>query len=394
MGEKVEAFHKSNEYQPGLIVAVNREANLYDVSFDDGSELMDLAPHFIRKVSPPAPLLGHGHHHRSHSHHHHDHHKKSSKPHDKSSSDPSSTSTSRIHYKPGDQVEALREGNKIWRFAVIAKTHHDHTYDVIYSDRVRENRLGYDLIRPLFEKTANTEDSAENDKANKKVDFPADDKNDIKPQQTQRQASKSKEHESVDHIDENVGLKVGLEVEARYHGGELYYPGTVTKVSNRNQTCDIRYEDGDRETFVPMDYIRPRSEDHSRGKSRAKKNDNINSGDNNKNGSDQRGKLTRPFQAIFSLCLASIYCICALYCVRKLAMVGKVLTVSSFNVTNKVHSSASNSCTTCSVLCTCSFALNSAIVPVKLTLILLPLLNRHRQSAVIRWPCLCQRHGD
>lgn len=284
MGEKVEALHKSNEYLAALIVAVNREANVYDVSFEDGSEIMDLAPHFIRKVvaaAPPTAASSNGHHHHQHRHHHH---KKSSKPHD--FSETSTTSNNKPHYKSGDQVQALREGNKLWRFAVIAKVHHDHTYDVIYSDRVRENHLAADLIRPLFDKisdkqqaAADTEPNTATDN-NKEVYFTANEKlNQPRP------GTKMKQYETLsedsNNPDQEAGLRVGMEVEARYHGGQLYYPGTVIKVSSRNQTCDIRYEDGDHETFVPVDYIRQRTEDHSRGKSRAKKNDQSNNENQN-----------------------------------------------------------------------------------------------------------------
>ena len=49
---------------------------------------------------------------------------------------------------------------------------------------------------------------------------------------------------------------IGDKIEARYGGGETYYPGTIGFVHIENSTCDIMYDDGDGESGVAFDLIR------------------------------------------------------------------------------------------------------------------------------------------
>jgi hypothetical protein len=50
-------------------------------------------------------------------------------------------------------------------------------------------------------------------------------------------------------------LVVGAKVEVQYRGGTTWYPGTVA-ADNGDQTYDIAYDDGDKESRVTPDYIR------------------------------------------------------------------------------------------------------------------------------------------
>ena len=50
-------------------------------------------------------------------------------------------------------------------------------------------------------------------------------------------------------------LQVGLEVEARFKGASSFYPGRIETL-NTDGTVDIAYDDGDRESGVPKEFIR------------------------------------------------------------------------------------------------------------------------------------------
>ncbi|CAM9112855.1 unnamed protein product [Phaeothamnion confervicola] len=47
----------------------------------------------------------------------------------------------------------------------------------------------------------------------------------------------------------------GTPMEARYRGGSRYYPGVVTAV-HADGSCDVRYDDGDEEIYMPRDLLR------------------------------------------------------------------------------------------------------------------------------------------
>ena len=52
-------------------------------------------------------------------------------------------------------------------------------------------------------------------------------------------------------------LEEGMKVDAMYRGGRKSYAGTITTV-NKDGTCDIDYEDGDKEASVKLNLITPR----------------------------------------------------------------------------------------------------------------------------------------
>eukprot|EP01033_Poteriospumella_lacustris_P004758 gene4758-3414_t len=201
MGEKVEAFHrKTNGYRVGKIVAVHKSTGLYDVSFDEGGEELDISRDLIRSINA-----------------------------DGGRNDEQASPSA---YKVGDQVEANREGKDIWRYAVIAKVHPDSYYDVVYTDRARENRIPPNYVRGLYASVDQI--SATSNKASVDVFANPSGFDDI----------------TVDDV------SLGMIVEARYHGGKQYFTGTITRISKRSNTVDILYEDGDAETFLPVEYVR------------------------------------------------------------------------------------------------------------------------------------------
>lgn len=49
-------------------------------------------------------------------------------------------------------------------------------------------------------------------------------------------------------------FQVGVRVKAFYNQGEYMYPGTIRTV-HVDGTCDIEYDDGDKETLVQPEYM-------------------------------------------------------------------------------------------------------------------------------------------
>jgi hypothetical protein len=58
---------------------------------------------------------------------------------------------------------------------------------------------------------------------------------------------------------EEARLKVGAKVEARFGGGARWFKGRVARAHD-NGTFDVEYEDGDRESHVSAELIRPLEE--------------------------------------------------------------------------------------------------------------------------------------
>ena len=46
-------------------------------------------------------------------------------------------------------------------------------------------------------------------------------------------------------------------VEARFQGGDVFYPALVVAVRDGGRTLDLKYTDGDSEERVPLDFVRP-----------------------------------------------------------------------------------------------------------------------------------------
>lgn len=60
-----------------------------------------------------------------------------------------------------------------------------------------------------------------------------------------------------DKFQEGVPLfEVGAKIEARYGGGDAYFPGMVSEI-NSDGSLFIAYDDGDEELSVPANFVRP-----------------------------------------------------------------------------------------------------------------------------------------
>ena len=58
-----------------------------------------------------------------------------------------------------------------------------------------------------------------------------------------------------------MNFKIGDFAEARYKGGDEFFPGKVYDISSDNKTCTMIYGDGTLEENVPFDNMRPLSEE-------------------------------------------------------------------------------------------------------------------------------------
>lgn len=284
MGERIEA-KKNNEsnYRVGQIVARHRNGT-YDIAFDQGGEALDVPPSSIRHFSesssssPRDEAEEDGHHHNNRPKSSQVRHTSPTRGAPVSANKGNKPSSSSSKFKVGDQIEAQREGKSTYRFAVIAKVHDDGTYDVVYSDRFRENNVPEDRIEFAFADTDtnNTQVSApsnetvtastsayrsdevqghhqddEEEPTQQTMSAPI--KSNKSPQRPQT-APKSASKESATSGDRR--FKVDIAIEAKYDGGMMYYPGTIMRVDYDERTATIRYDDGDIEENVSFDWMK------------------------------------------------------------------------------------------------------------------------------------------
>eukprot|EP01042_Synura_sphagnicola_P000182 gene182-183_t len=129
------------------------------------------------------------------------------------------------------RVESRYRDGKKYFPGIIKKVNDNGTYDVKYDDGDVEVGVTKDKIRKLDEKNLKTS-------------------------------------ESVNTGGEDIELQVQDEVEVRYRGKEKYYPGVVSR-KRLDGTYDIDYRDGEKESHVPIEYIRLLSKRSKRDKDRS-----------------------------------------------------------------------------------------------------------------------------
>ncbi|KDO21598.1 hypothetical protein SPRG_22324 [Saprolegnia parasitica CBS 223.65] len=114
----------------------------------------------------------------------------------------------------GTKVDAKYKG-KAYYPGAVAKAHGDGTYDIDYDDGEVEKKVHRDLINVREAPTV------------------------AKTKATAKESSL---------------LTVGTKVDAKYKG-KTYYPGTIAR-AHADDRYDIDYDDGEKETKVPRDYLR------------------------------------------------------------------------------------------------------------------------------------------
>ncbi|CAN0116800.1 unnamed protein product, partial [Hapterophycus canaliculatus] len=176
-GDKVEARYrgKGTKFYKGKISRVNSDGTL-DISYDDGEKELGIALEHVNSLQPPA--IGGS---------------------DKSR-EPSKTPFE------GSRVEANFRGRGRFYPGRISRVHRDGTCDIDYDDGEKERSVDPSLVKILG--GGNREGAERSDR-----------------------------------------LEEGLKVEAKYKGRSRYYPGRISRV-HRDGTCDIDYDDGEKERSV------------------------------------------------------------------------------------------------------------------------------------------------
>lgn len=176
-------------------------------------------------------------------------------------------------------MEVMREGGSDWRLAVIAKVHeppdeHDDAYyDVIYSDHFREEHVSPLFVRRMYaQETAAISSrpvnadpkAAATTRPSSSAVIASPTSSTFRHTNPSPNASKGKDSEqqskSFGHSSASDStFRVGQRVEARYHGGKLFYGGVVTQIVDARYV-DVLYDDGDTESSVPVEYVRSAAE--------------------------------------------------------------------------------------------------------------------------------------
>ncbi|KAF0757747.1 hypothetical protein AaE_004166, partial [Aphanomyces astaci] len=182
VGAKVKCrFNGGARYYAGVITRCSRDNQSFDVDYVDGEQECEVPVDWIRLLETPTPTT---------------------------------VSSLPAKFAKGDVVEARYKGKSKFYPGVITRvTDNSQSYDVLYDDGETESNVSHNLI--------------------------------ILVRRNERQ----------DKANSPAGWKVGQKVEARYKRRQKYYKGKVARARS-NGTYDVEYDDGERETGVDKDMIR------------------------------------------------------------------------------------------------------------------------------------------
>ena len=170
----------------------------------------------------------------------------------------------------------------------------DDTYDIDYDDGEKETRVKQELIRPL-EKPKSRRDDLDLDAEKEKIvegtkvearfkgrskyypgkvsrvrlngtydiDYDDGEKEASVTKDLIRVLEKPSRGRSGGSDRDAVRLEEGMKVEAQYKGRSKFYPGRIVRVRD-DDTYDIDYDDGEKETRVKQELIRPLEKPKSR----------------------------------------------------------------------------------------------------------------------------------
>ncbi|CAB1112242.1 unnamed protein product [Ectocarpus sp. CCAP 1310/34] len=186
-GDRVEARYrgKGTRFYKGKISRVNSDQTL-DISYDDGEKEIGIAAEHVRSLE--AQTSGHG-------------------------GGDRGRETSEVLLKEGMKVEAKYKGRSRYYPGRISRVHRDGSCDIDYDDGEKERLVDPSLVRVL-----------ESGKGGERTG-------------------------SGDRLEE------GMKVEAKYKGRSRYYPGRISRV-HRDGSCDIDYDDGEKERLVDPSLVR------------------------------------------------------------------------------------------------------------------------------------------
>ncbi|CAM9385942.1 unnamed protein product, partial [Sphacelaria rigidula] len=186
-GAKVEArYNGRSRYYPGVVTRVRLDGSC-DITYDDGEKEFMVDRSLVKILSPSS---------RSSS--------KSPRRESRAGASPSRGG----QLREGAKVKARYKGRSRYYPGKITQIHRDGTCDVDYDDGEMERAVDPSLIEIL----------ADSDETGKSADS-------------------------------GDSFREGMKIEARYKGRSRYYPGRISRV-HRNGTCDIDYDDGEKERMV------------------------------------------------------------------------------------------------------------------------------------------------
>ena len=251
-GDTVVADYRGRgKYYPGKISRV-RLNGTYDVDYDDGEKELGVHAEFIR------PLGG--------------------------SPKKAAAAAAATRLEEGDAVEANYRGKGEWYLGTVSRARGDGSYDVRYDDGEKETRVGESLVRPRGSTggggAAPALGASKKLEAGDKVDANFRGRGKYYPGTVSR--VRLNDTYDVDYDDGEREMRVtpdlirprggglsatrreGDKVEANYRGKGKWYPGNISR-DRRDGTYDVDYDDGEKETRVGADFIRPRGRDGGGG---------------------------------------------------------------------------------------------------------------------------------
>ncbi|CAM9205087.1 unnamed protein product, partial [Laminaria digitata] len=201
-GTRVDARYRGrSQYYPGVVAQVHRDGSC-DIDYDDGAKETMVEPSLIKQTESGSTRTDRG-----------------------------SDNTAGRYQKSGDfrdeqtlekgmRVEARYKGRSRYYPGKLTVVHRDGSCDIDYDDGEREQMVKPSLIKIMEPHRSKS------------------------PRRDETSAGKKKS-----------GLREGARVEARYKGRGLYYPGVIARV-RRDGSCDIDYDDGEKEKMVDRSLVR------------------------------------------------------------------------------------------------------------------------------------------
>jgi hypothetical protein len=250
-GDRVEVRYRGkSKFYPATIGRV-RMHGTYDIDYDDGEKETAVEPELIRGLPAAADRK------------------------------------EKRAFKSGDQVEARQLGRTRYFPGVVERVNRDGSYDVKYDDGEAERGVQSDMVRAVGSASRKRGTSKDRPRFDQEepvhADFKVGDrvmaryqgKDSYVPGKITRSRMGGKAFDiDYDNGDNAKGvknhmiravpvhsvslrndLKVSDRVQARYKGRSKYYPGVITRV-RKDGSCDITYDDGEKETCVERDFVK------------------------------------------------------------------------------------------------------------------------------------------
>ena len=269
-GDKVEARYRGRgtKFYKGKIARVNSDGT-FDIDYDDGEQEIGIQEEHVRSLEQW------------------------------SSSDNGSVHERSASLREGDKIEANYRGRGRYYPGRVSRVNLDGTFNIDFDDGEKERGVTNDLIRPVNRTNANAKfdkrkkimkvgDKVEaryrgqgskffkgkivrvNSDATFDIDYDDGDKDrGIAEKHVRSLENAENNGREGGRLEDNASeLLEGNRVEANYRGRGRYLKGRIQRV-HRDGTCDINYNDGEKERGVPKDMIRSLDKPGGRGRGRA-----------------------------------------------------------------------------------------------------------------------------